>query len=186
MYYVHVAYSVIKAFDANFYRRGTSKLPDLNCYWSFWIIEVYLYQKERGGWNWSLRLNWSFLVFYQVFLYFFFCFVFRFLGFISPIKQRWIIIPPANEVAGVYSDPYVRPFVRPSVRPSVPPSLYSATPLRPLNRISWNFQELFTTWCHTPPPILNFYPHDFGVSQSKTRTLPLQHMGDPSLIGYSS
>lgn len=26
MYYVHVAYSVIKAFDANFYRRGTSKL----------------------------------------------------------------------------------------------------------------------------------------------------------------
>ena len=28
------------------------------------------------------------------------------------------IIPPANEVAGVYSDPYVRPFVRPSVRPS--------------------------------------------------------------------
>ena len=29
------------------------------------------------------------------------------------------IIPPANEVAGVYSDPYVRPFVRPSVRPSV-------------------------------------------------------------------
>ena len=31
-----------------------------------------------------------------------------------------IFIPPANEVAGVYSDPYVRPFVRPSVRPSLP------------------------------------------------------------------
>ena len=24
------------------------------------------------------------------------------------------LYPPANEVAGVYSDPYVRPFVRPS------------------------------------------------------------------------
>ena len=33
-----------------------------------------------------------------------------------------IVIPPANEVAGVYSDPYVRPFLRPSVRPS-PPNL---------------------------------------------------------------
>ena len=31
-----------------------------------------------------------------------------------------IIIPPANKVAGVYSDPYVRPFVRSFVRPSVP------------------------------------------------------------------
>ena len=31
----------------------------------------------------------------------------------------WLfVITPANEVAGVYSDPYVRPFVRPSVRPS--------------------------------------------------------------------
>ena len=29
-----------------------------------------------------------------------------------------LIIPPANEVAGVYSDPYVRPFVRSFVRPS--------------------------------------------------------------------
>ena len=34
----------------------------------------------------------------------------------------YIIIPPANEVAGAYSDPYVRPFVRSSVRPSVRPS----------------------------------------------------------------
>ena len=31
-----------------------------------------------------------------------------------------VFIPPANEVSGVYSDPYVRPFVRPSVRPSLP------------------------------------------------------------------
>ena len=39
----------------------------------------------------------------------------------GPIKC--MIIPPANEVAGVYSDPYIGPFVRPSVRPSVPPNL---------------------------------------------------------------
>ena len=56
--------------------------------------------------------------------------------------------------------------------------LWSATPLRPLNRILWNFQELFTTWCHTAPPILNFYLHDFGVSQNKTSTLQLRHIND--------
>ena len=32
--------------------------------------------------------------------------------------MRCLFIPPGNEVAGVYSDPYVRPFVRSSVRPS--------------------------------------------------------------------
>ena len=52
-----------------------------------------------------------------------------------------------------------------------------ATPLRPLNRISWNFQELFTTWCHTASSILSFYSNDFGVSQSKTRTLPYKDGG---------
>ena len=36
--------------------------------------------------------------------------------------SQHLIIPPANEVAGVYSDPYVRPFVRSFVRPSVRPS----------------------------------------------------------------
>ena len=42
------------------------------------------------------------------------------------IKEAHIsdfIIPPANEVAGVYSDPYVRPFIPPSVRLSVRPSV---------------------------------------------------------------
>ena len=33
------------------------------------------------------------------------------------------VIPPANEVAGVYSDPYVRPFVRSFVRSFVLPSV---------------------------------------------------------------
>ena len=67
--------------------------------------------------------------------------------------------------------------VHPSVHLSVPPNLLSTTPLRPLYRISWNFQELFTTWCHTAPPILSFYSNDFGVSQSKTRTLPYKTWG---------
>ena len=53
-----------------------------------------------------------------------------------------------------------------------------------------NFMELsglFTTWCHTAPSIWNVYPHDFGVSQSKTRTLPLRHMwAGGSLIHYFS
>ena len=38
-----------------------------------------------------------------------------------------VIIPPANKVTGVYSDPYVRPsirsFVRSFIRPSIPPNL---------------------------------------------------------------
>ena len=46
-----------------------------------------------------------------------------------------------------------------------------------MNRISWNFQELFTTWCHTAPLILSFYSNAFGVSQSKTRTLPYKTWG---------
>ena len=78
----------------------------------------------------------------------------------------------------------IRSFIRPSIRPSLPISNL----LLLLNRrTEWNFQELFTTWCHTARPILNFYPHDFGVSHSKTRTLPLRHMGGgASLICYSS
>ena len=51
-----------------------------------------------------------------------------------------------------------------------------------MNRISWNFQELFTTWCHTAPPILSFYLNDFRVSQSKTRTLPYKTWGNGGII----
>ena len=46
-----------------------------------------------------------------------------------------------------------------------------------LKKISWNFQEFFTTICHTAPPILSFYSNDYGVSQSKTRTLPYKTWG---------
>ena len=71
------------------------------------------------------------------------------------LYKMYLLYPPANEAAGVYSDPYVRSFVRSFVRSSVRPSLpisnplllchyvmgggthpLSATPLRPLNRIS--------------------------------------------------
>ena len=42
--------------------------------------------------------------------------------FYTPPQTKFLYTP-ANEVAGVYSDPYVRSFVRPFVRPSVPPNL---------------------------------------------------------------
>ena len=90
----------------------------------------------------------------------------------SPI----FIIPPANEVAGVYSDPYVRPFVRSFVRPSVPQSLirYSS------KTAEQNFMKLSGIVHYMMPyctSYFNFYPHNFGVSQSKTRTLPYKTWG---------
>ena len=42
---------------------------------------------------------------------------------IIPIPSLIFIKPTANEVEGVYSDPYVRPSVRSFLRPSVRPSL---------------------------------------------------------------
>ena len=77
---------------------------------------------------------------------------------------RIFFIPPQTKFFGRYI--VIHMSVRLFVRLSVPPNLKSATLLRPLNRISWNFQELFTTWCHTAPPILKFYSNDFGVSKS--------------------
>ena len=44
-------------------------------------------------------------------------------------EEVFLIIPPANEVAGVYSDPHVRPFVRPSVHPLVRPAVPISNPL---------------------------------------------------------
>ena len=44
-------------------------------------------------------------------------------------KDIWFIIPSSNEVAEVFSDPYVRPFVRSSVRLTVCPSLPISNPL---------------------------------------------------------
>ena len=41
-------------------------------------------------------------------------------GLVNTNCHDKVFIHTANEVAGVYSDPYVRPFVRSSVRPSVP------------------------------------------------------------------
>ena len=45
--------------------------------------------------------------------------IISFLKEISKLGMKDIFIPPANEVAGLYSVPYVRPLVRPSVRPSI-------------------------------------------------------------------
>ena len=54
-----------------------------------------------------------------------------------------IIIPPSNEVAGVYSDPYVRPFVRPSVCLSVRPSVPSQSLIRYSSKTAeQNFMKL--------------------------------------------
>ena len=49
---------------------------------------------------------------------------FTFTFFALSLFLTTFIIPPTNEVAGVYSDPYVRPFVRSSVHPSVRPSQF--------------------------------------------------------------
>ena len=90
---------------------------------------------------------------------------------------KWFIIcHTPGKLVGVYSVPHVLPFVHSFVRPS--PSLIRYS-FKTTEQNFLKFQELFTTWCHTAPTILNFYPHDFGVSQSKTRTLPLRHMGGP-------
>ena len=50
----------------------------------------------------------------------------------------------------------------------------------------WGRKGNINVFCYTPRK-RSFYPQDFGVSQSKTRTLPLRYMGggDPSLIRYS-
>ena len=95
---------------------------------------------------------------------------------IKGINDHYIIIPPAKEVAGVYSDPYVRPSVRPSPQSLIRYSSKTA---------EQNFMKLsgiFTTWCRTAPPILSFYSNDFGVSQSKTRTLPYKTWGSGGII----
>ena len=40
----------------------------------------------------------------------------------------------------------------------------------------WGRKCNINVFCYTPRK-RSFYPHDFGVSQSKTRTLPLRHKG---------
>ena len=58
-----------------------------------------------------------------------------------------LIIPPANEVAGVYSDPYDRPFVRSFVRPSLPIS-------NPL--LLWNRWTDITTYGGGDPSLIRY------------------------------
>ena len=87
---------------------------------------------------------------------------------------RNIIIPPANEVAGVYSDPYVRPFVRLSVRPSQSLIRYSS------KTAEHNFMKLsgivhyMMSYCTS---YFKFLFEWFWGSQTKTRTLPYKTWG---------
>ena len=93
-----------------------------------------------------------------------------------------IIIPPANEVAGVYSVPYVRPFVRSSVRPTQSLIHYSSKTAKQ------NFMKLSGIVHYMMPyctSYFKFYPHDFGVSHSKTRTLPYKTWGSGGIIFVS-
>ena len=72
--------------------------------------------------------------------------------------------------------PSVRSFVRLSVRPSQSLIRYSS------KTAEQNFMKISGIVHYMMPyctSYFTFYPHDFGVSQSKTRTLPLRHMGGP-------
>ena len=66
-----------------------------------------------------------------------------------------------------------------SVRPSQSLIHYSS---KTTEQNFMKLQELFTTWCHTAPPILSFYSNDFGVSQSKSRTFPYKTWGSGGII----
>ena len=93
--------------------------------------------------------------------------------FYTPPQTKFLYTP-ANEVAGVYSDPYVRSFVRPSVRPSQSLIRYSS------KTAEQNFMKLSGIVHYMMPYCtfyLSFYLNDFGVSQSKTRTLPYKTWG---------
>ena len=138
--------------ETNFYYSATECIQDFNQMFT----NCYIYNNPKEV---IFCVSWSW--------------VFSYLWLYLHWKFTAIYYIPRKQSFGVYSDPYVRSFVRPSQ------SLIAATPL---NRILWNFQELFTTWCHTAPPILSFYLNDFGVSQSKTRTLPYKTWGSGGII----
>ena len=104
---------------------------------------------------------------------------------IFPETFIWLIPPPANEVSGVYSDPYVRPFVRPSVRPSQSLIRYSS------KIAEQNFMKLSGIVHYMMPyctSYLKFLSAWFcGVpQQNKDFAITTYGGGDPSLIRFSS
>ena len=94
-----------------------------------------------------------------------------------------IFIPPANEVAGIYSDPYVRPFVRSFVRPSVRPSQslirYSS------KTAEQNFMKL-SGIVHYMMPYCTSYFKILGFPRAKQGLCHYDIWGNPSVIRYSS
>ena len=90
---------------------------------------------------------------------------------LAAIISPFLIIPPAK-FAGVYGDPYVRPFVLPSLSLIHYSSKTAEQNFMKLSGIDHYMMPYCTSY-------LSFYLHDFGVSHSKTSTLPLRHMGGP-------
>ena len=92
---------------------------------------------------------------------------------VSLVTDLFFFYTPAKYIMILMS---VCSFVHSSVSPS--PSLirYSS------KTAEQNFMKLSGIVHYMMPyctSYFKFYPHDFGVSQSKTRTLPLQHVGGP-------
>ena len=103
------------------------------------------------------------------------------------------IIPPANEVAGVYSDPYVRPFVRSFVRPSVRLSVRPSQSLISYSSktAEQNFMKLsgivhyMMPYCTSYFKFLSTWLWGFP-EQNKDFAITTYGRGGPSLIHYSS
>ena len=96
------------------------------------------------------------------------------------LSEELIIIPPANEVSGVYSDPYVRPFVRSFVRPSQSLIRYS----------SMTTEQIFmkrSDIVHYMMPYCTSYFKILGCPRAKQGFCHYDIWGGgPSLIRYSS
>ena len=82
-------------------------------FWKYSLLD-YVYFNECH--NWTMAACAGETMHFFTFLFFFLTNVIQNLREFSVIHV--LIIPPANKVAGVYSDSYVHPFVRLSIRPS--------------------------------------------------------------------
>ena len=90
-----------------------------------------------------------------------------------------LVIPPANEVAGVYSDPYVRPFVCSSVRPSQSLIRYSS------KTAEQNFMKLSGIVHYMMPYCTSYFKFLsawFWVSQTKQGLCHTKHGGAGGII----
>ena len=79
------------------------------------------------------------------------------------------LLYPRKQSLGVYRNPHVRPFVRPSLPPSQSLIRYSS------KTATKNFMKLPGIVNYMMPYCTSYFKifsNDFGVSESKTRTLP--------------